>query len=487
MLECLAWRPCSLATLRPMADLATSPVVDSPSAEAREDPGRSRVVVALLALTTTFLSTIDATIVATALPAIRDNLHTTINWAGWTITVYSLGVVLSMPTAGRLANQLGQRRVFLWALALFTTGSLFCGLSTNIYELIAFRALQSFGGGALNPTAAGIISTYFGKGRDRAIGLFSSIAAVGQFTGPVLGGLFVGYLNWHWIFFVNVPIGITILVLVPRFISESRARGTQRIDFTGMSLLAVFILFSTLMITNLGDRNVNSVEFVLVPAISAAVALALFIRHNCRVPDPFVPLHLLYGRGFGSINLINFLWGFAGWGMATLVPLYAQDRYRLPALNSGTLLSSRGVTMFIFGFFAAMTLRRSGYRLPMIVGYLFTVAGMLMMVFSPQGIGPFGWLAIAAGLTGVGNGLASPSSRNAGLELVPDEVASTTGLRFMFNSIGTIFSVSIVTAILNRSSDPGLVQAHIILVMAAIIGLVMVPLVRGIPEHKGEW
>lgn len=470
-----------------MADRATSLLIEAPATLATKEAGRSRVVVALLALTTTFLSTIDATIVATALPAIHHNLHTTINWAGWTITVYSLGVVISMPTAGRLANQLGQRRVFLWALALFTAGSLLCGLSTNIYELIAFRALQSFGGGALNPTAAGIISEHFGNGRDRVIGLFSSIAAVGQFTGPVLGGVFVGYLSWHWIFFVNVPIGVVILALVPRFISKSQSRGTQRIDFTGMTLLAVFILLSTLAITNLGDRNANAAEFVVAPAILAAAGVAVFIRHNWRVSDPFVPLHLLYGRGFGRINLLNFLWGFAGWGMATLVPLYAQDRYGLSALNSGALLSSRGVTMFIFGFGAAMALRRSGYRLPMTVGYLFTVVGMLMMVFSPQGIGPFGWLAIAAGLTGVGNGLASPSSRNAGLELFPDEVAATTGLRFMFNSIGTIFSVSIVTAILNRSGDPGLVQAHIILVMAAIIGLVMIPLVRGIPEHKGAW
>jgi EmrB/QacA subfamily drug resistance transporter len=470
-----------------MADRAPSDVIESPSADAREDPGGSRVVVAVLALTTTFLSTVDATIVATALSAIHHNLHSTINWAGWTITVYSLGVVVSLPTAGRLANQLGQRRVFLWALAIFTAGSLLCGLSTNIYELIAFRAVQSFGGGALSPTAAGIISTYFGRGRDRAIGLFSSIGALGQFMGPVLGGVFVGYLSWHWIFFVNVPICVVILALVPRFITESHARGSQRIDVAGMALLAVFILLSTLAITNLGDRNSSGAEFVVVPAIFAAATLTVFIRHNRRASDPFVPLPLLYGRGFGSINLLNFLWGFAGWGMATLVPLYAQDRYGLPALNSGALLSSRALTMFIFGFFAAMALRRTGYRLPMTVGYMFTVAGMLMMTFSPRGLGPFGWLAIAAGLTGVGNGLASPSSRNAGLELVPDEVASTTGLRFMFNSIGTIYSVSIVTAILNRSSDPGLVQAHIILVMAAIIGLVMIPLVRGIPEHKGAW
>jgi MFS family permease len=134
-----------------------------------------------------------------------------------------------------------------------------------------------------------------------------------------------------------------------------------------------------------------------------------------------------------------------------------------------------------------MSLRRSGYRLPMFIGYAATAAGMLMMSFGPRGIGPYGWLAIAAGITGIGNGFASPASRNAGLHLVPDEVAATTGLRFMFNNIGTIFSVSIVTAILNRSSTPGLAQSHLIWVMAAVIAVIMVPLVRGIPEHKGAW
>ena len=470
-----------------MAERSRGRVGESPVAEASQAVGRSRFVIGLLVLTTMFMSTVDSTIVATALPAIHRSLHATINWAGWTITIYSLGVVVSLPTSGRLSNQLGRRRVFMWALAVFTGGSLLCGLSTNIYELIGFRALQALGGGALTPTAAGIISEHFGKDRDRALGLFSSIAAVGQLTGPVLGGVFVGYLNWHWIFFVNVPIGIVILALVPRFIGESRTLGPRRIDVNGIALLTLFILLSTLAITNLGDRKINDGEFVLVPAIVGAAILVVFIRHNRRASDPFIPLHLLYGRGFGNINLLNFFWGFAGWGMATLVPLYAEDRYRLSALNAGSLLSSRAVTMSIFGFIAAMALRRSGYRLPMIVGYAVTAAAMLMMTFGARGIGDYGWLAIAAGLTGIGNGLASPASRNAGLEVVPDEVAAATGLRFMFNSIGTIYCVSIVTSILNRSIDPGLAQAHVIWIMAAIIALVMIPLVRGIPEHKGAW
>jgi EmrB/QacA subfamily drug resistance transporter len=449
--------------------------------------GSGRALIGCIAMAAMFMGTIDATIVATALPAIHRSLHSSINWAGWTITVYGLGVVISMPTAGRLSDQLGRRRVFLWAIAIFTVSSLLCGFATDIYMLIVFRAIQALGGGALIPTAAGIVSEHLGKDRDRALGLFSSIAGVGQFTGPVLGGVLVGYWSWHWIFFVNVPIGIVLLALVIRFVPESATRGAQHIDVSGIALLTTFILLATFAITDLGDRRINAFEFVLVPAMIAVITLVAFIRHNRREADPFIPSRLLRGRGLGVVNLLNFLWGFAGWGMATLVPLYAEDRFRLPALDSGSLLSSRALTMSVVGFFAAMSLRRSGYRLPMFIGYAATAAGMVMMSFGPRGIGPYGWLAIAAGITGVGNGFASPASRNAGLHLVPDEVAATTGLRFMFNNIGTIFSVSMVTAILNRSSTPGLAQAHLIWVMAAIVVGVMIPLVRGIPEHKGAW
>ena len=460
---------------------------ESTASELTPRHGAPRVLIGCIAMTGMFMGTIDATIVATALPAIHRSLHASINWTGWTITVYGLGVVISMPTAGRLSDQLGRRRVFLWAIAIFTAASLLCGLSSDIYMLIAFRALQALGGGAMTPTAAGIVSEHFGKDRDRALGLFSSIAAVGQFTGPVLGGVLVGYWNWHWIFFVNVPVGIVLLALIIRFVPESATRAAQRIDVLGIALLAGFILFVTFAITDLGDRGINSLELVVTPAVVATVLFGVFVRHNRRATDPFVPSRLFRGRGFGIVNLLNFLWGFAAWGMATLVPLYAEDRYRLPALGAGSLLSARALTMAVVGFFAALSLRRSGYRLPMFVGYVATAAGMAMMSFGPRGIGPYGWLAIAAGITGIGNGLASPASRNAGLHLVPDEVAATTGLRFMFNNIGTIFSVSIVTAILNRSSTPGLTQSHLIWVMAAIVVGIMVPLVRGIPEHKGAW
>jgi EmrB/QacA subfamily drug resistance transporter len=436
-----------------------------------------------------FMSSVDSTIVATALPAIHASLRTTINWAGWTITIYNLGMVIVLPIAGKISDERGRRRIFFWAVVLFTVSSLLCGLSTNIYVLIAFRAVQALGGGALQPSAAGIVAEHFGKDRDRAIGMFGTIASGGQVIGPVIGGVLVGYLSWQWIFFVNVPIGIVLLGALAKFVPESPRTARSHTDVRGLALMAVFILAANFGITSLGTSGTTLYDpLFLVPVVVALVVLCLFIRHTRRSAAPFIPMRLLRAKGFAVMNSLNLLWGMVGFGVASLAPLYAEDRYGLSALSSGTLLAARGVGAIVIGAAAAMALRRTGYRPPLAVGFAVVAVGTVMMAVSPWlGLSPYLWLSIGAGITGLGNGMANPASRNACLQVAPDEVAAITGLRQMFVFMGIIFSVSTVTAILNRSADPGLAQAHILWVVAGILVIVMVPLVFRVPEHKGNW
>lgn len=437
-----------------------------------------------------FMSSIDSTIVATALPAMHHSLHASINWAGWTITVYSLGMIVALPVAGRISDQFGRRKVFFGGVALFTGASMACGLANSIYLLIVFRALQAIGGGALQPSAAGIVADHFGKNRDRAIGLFGTVAAGGQVVGPVIGGLLVGYLSWRWIFFVNVPIGILLLwgivVLVP--VTQERRKG--RIDVHGLLLMSGFVLALSFGITSIGNARttIADPEF-FVPTLAGLAFLGAFVRHTVTVPDPFIPPRLLRAKGFAVMNIINILWGGMGFGIAaTLAPLYAEERYHLVALDAGTLLTARGIGALVIGALATMALRRSGYRLPMIVGFIVSAVGTALMAIYPQwGISPYTWLAVGAGIAGLGNGTANPASRNALLQVAPDDVAAITGLRQMFAYVGIIFSVSIATAILNRSGNPGLTQAHLLWVVVGVLLVVMVPLVLRVPEHKGNW
>jgi EmrB/QacA subfamily drug resistance transporter len=456
-----------------------------PAADARLS---HRLVFGIVAIAL-FMSSVDSTIIATALPAVQHSLHTSINWAGWSITIYSLGMVIVLPIAGKISDQFGRRRIFVHGVALFTVSSLLCGFANDIYTLILFRALQSIGGAALQPSAAGIVADHFGKDRDRAIGLFGTIAAGGQVVGPVVGGILVGYLSWRWIFFVNVPVGAVLLAAIFRYIPESRLMARTKTDVRGLALMALFVLAANFGITNIGSRNVALYDPVfLVPEVVAIGFLFLFVQHTRRAPEPFIPMRLLRARGFAVMNTENLLWGIVGFGVASLVPLYAEQRYHLAVLSAGALLTARGVGAIVVGAAAAMALRRTGYRLPLIGGFTTVAFGTVLMALAPRwGLSPYVWLSIGAGFTGLGNGMANPASRNACLQVAPDEVAAISGLRQMFVYMGIIFSVSTVTAILNRSGNPGLTQAHLLWVVAGILLFVMVPLVFRVPEHRGSW
>jgi MFS family permease len=186
------------------------------------------------------------------------------------------------------------------------------------------------------------------------------------------------------------------------------------------------------------------------------------------------------------MNLINLFYGAAALGFGALVPLYAEDRFRMQALAAGTLLSARAVGMICVAALAVMTLRRTGYRLPMVIGFAVLAGGLVIMTVLPQGVSPYLWLAVAAGITGVGMGLSVPASNNASLQLAPQQVAAIAGLRGMFRQSGAIVAVSTTTAIVARSGDPGVAQAHVFEIFAGLL-LAAIPLVFLVPEHRGSW
>jgi MFS family permease len=169
-----------------------------------------------------------------------------------------------------------------------------------------------------------------------------------------------------------------------------------------------------------------------------------------------------------------------------MVPLYAEDRYHLSFSHAGTVLAGRGIGTILIAATAAMMLRKTGYRLPMVVGFLTIAISLVGLSVAPRGMSPYLWLALFSVLTGLGVGVAAPATNNATLQRAPDQVAAMVGIRQMFRQAGGIFYISVATAILARSAHPGLAQAHIFLVVAAIV-VVMVGLVFTVPDHKGGW
>jgi MFS family permease len=425
------------------------------------------------------------------LHSLQHGLQTSINWAGWTITAYSFGYVLMLPVSGKLSERYGGRRVFLGSVVAFTAASFCCGLADNIYLLVALRAIQAAGGAGFTPSATGIIVDHFGDGRDRAVSLFGSIFSIGAMIGPIFGGLFVAYWTWRGVFLVNVPIGAAVILLALRYVPRDRpgvGRIQPKMDATGMALLGSGLLAGMFAASYLGERQAHvwSPAFV-VPLPIAIVALWVFFRHINSAASPLIAPRLIHGSGFGAVNLVNGLYGGVTFGVMALVPLYATNRYGINALGSGTLLIAQGVAAIILSVTTALALRRTGYRPPLYAGCVVMAAGMLLLAFSPiAGIAPYAWLAGSTFLVGVGRGATNPASRNAGLQLAPEHSSILAALRSGCMQVGSIITISIATAILARSDDPGRIQAWVY-IMAAVLLVAALPLIARVPEHRGSW
>jgi MFS family permease len=433
------------------------------------------------------MNSINSSIVSTALPRIGESLHSSINWTAWTLTIYQLGQVIAAPVAGRVSDMFGRKKVFLVCTSILTVCSFLSGTSTSIYMLLPFRFLQALGGGAILASTAGIVSDFFGSERDRAIGMFTSITPIGQIIGPVIGGILVQYWSWRGIFWINVPIGIVLVALSAHYIPGGKPSGSTAFDFKGVALLVPLILSVMLGITMLGQSKAS----LLSPAVFGPFAIAIitavaFARHSKNAADPFIPLRLLRGQGFLTMNAVNLCYGMMALGFSAMVPLYAQYRYHMNPSHAGTVLAGRGIGTIIIAAAAAMMIRKTGYRKPMVVGFAAIAASLIMLSIAPQGLSPYWWLAIFSVLTGLGVGVAAPATNNATLQRAPDSVAAMVGIRQMFRQAGGITFISIATAFMARSNHPGLVQAHIFQV-AAVIVVAIIALIFTVPDHKGSW
>ena len=437
------------------------------------------------------MMSIDSTIVATALDAIQQGLDTSLNLAGWTLTAYSFGFVLMLPISGKLAERFGKRRVFLTSVIVFTLASLGCAMANNIYTLILLRALQAAGGAGFTPTATGIIVDHFGKKRDRYVSLFGSIFPIGAMVGPIFGGYFVGYWSWRDVFYVNAPIGLLIIFFAWRFIPHDAKRASNKpksMDVTGIVLLGFGLLSAMLLIGSVGEGYPGKGPWQFFALMIFALVMIIgFFRHIRRVEAPFIPPRLIYGRDFGSVNLVNMTYSGIVIGAQALVPLYAINRYHIGVLQSGTLLTAQGIATLVCSLIGVALLRRTGYRLPLYIGSIFTMIGMTLLAVQPAlGISPYTWLAFAAFFVGAGNGAINPATRNAGLQLAPESASMLAALRTLSLQTGSIITISTATAILSHQSDIGLTLAWIFAFLA-IFRLCLIPLIKWVPEQRGAW
>ncbi|CAB3967313.1 DHA2 family efflux MFS transporter permease subunit [Burkholderia sp. AU30198] len=352
---------------------------------------------------------LDSTIVNVALPSISTDLHFTETALVWVVNAYLLTFGGCLLLGGRLGDLYGQRRMFLAGLVVFTLASLACGLAQSQTMLIAARAVQGLGGAVVSAVALSLIMNLFTEPgeRARAMGVYGFVCAGGGSIGVLLGGLLTSSLSWHWIFLVNLPIGIAVYAMCVALLPRLRApAGTARLDVAGAITVTASLMLAVYGIV--GGNEAGWLSMQTVALIGAAVALlALFIAIEARAAHPLMPLTLFAARNVALANVIGVLWAAAMFAWFFLSALYMQRVLGYGPLQVGLAFLPANLIMAAFSLgLSARIVMRFGIRGPIAAGLLIAACGLALFSRAPVD-GGFVW-HVLPGMTllGIGAGVA---------------------------------------------------------------------------------
>jgi EmrB/QacA subfamily drug resistance transporter len=341
------------------------------------DPHRWRILAVVA--TAFFMTILDVSIVNVALPSIAVDLEFSRENLQWIITAYAIAFGGFLLLGGRAADLLGRRRVFMVGVALFTIASLTCGLAQNEAMLIASRAVQGLGGAVISPAALSIVMTSFEEGpeRNKALGVWGALGGSGAAVGVLLGGVLTEYLSWRWIFFVNVPVGLLVLLAAPRIIQESRREGAERhYDVLGAVLVSSGLALLVYAISEAPNEGWGSARTILLLILSAALLIGFLVNER-RIHDPLMPFHIFRVRTVTGANSVGALLGAVIFANFFLLTLYVQQILGFSAIKTGlTFLATAGTAVISAGVAQALT-TKFGAKPIIIIGLSLLTAGMV--------------------------------------------------------------------------------------------------------------
>jgi EmrB/QacA subfamily drug resistance transporter len=414
------------------------------------DPGsRSRVLTVLLTSVAYFMVALDTLVVVTALPRIHHDLGGNVGTLQWTVNAYVLTFGATIITAAALGDLIGRRRMYLIGLTVFTAASAACALAPSIGFLIAFRALEGIGAGIIMPLGLTLLTSAFpAERRGAVVGIWGGVAGLAVACGPLIGGAVTQGLNWHWIFWVNVPIGILAIAGARLRLADSRGPAT-RLDLPALVLIAVGVGALTWGLVQAGQAGWGSAQ-ALTGLIVGTVAIAAFLAWERRTDQPMIPLGLFRSASFSAAVASQFLMAAAIYSAAFLTSQFFQFALGASPLATGLRFLPWTATPMVVAPLAGALFDKIGAR-PLIV------PGLVM-----QAVG-FGWIVYLAGrssgyagyiapfiIAGVGISMALPSVSAAGLNAVsPQMLGKAAGVMNTMQQFGAVFGIAVATTVFN--------------------------------------
>lgn len=397
------------------------------------------------------LACIDGTVVGTSLPQITADFPNGMALYTWLITGYLLAETIVTPIAGKMSDLYGRKPIFLAGMILFLGGSIFAGFSQSMEWLIIARVVQGLGGGMLIPVAmATVADLYEPQERGKIQGILGAIFAIASAIGPFIGGVIVDHTTWHWVFFVNIPVGILAIAFTAIKFPKVQADSNIKIDYPGIATLSAFLALLVVIVTFGGSTYAwNSIEIIGM-ALAAIIFLGLFIYLETRVEEPLVPLRLFRSRTFvaGCSGLLIMSLGL--FGILTYVAMFLQRYVGLSATNSGATLIPLTIGMTITSIGSGFLLKKTGYMPWLIVGPPVSAVGLYLI--STLGMGsPQSEASLYLIIAGLGMGCVMSNFIVAAQNITARrDMGVMTSTMSLFRSIGGTVGAALIGSLINN-------------------------------------
>src|SRR5271163_3707600 len=349
-------------------------------------PSHNPWLVALTVTLATFMEVLDTSIANVALPHIAGSLGASQEEATWVLTSYLVSSAIVLPISGWLSDRFGRKRFYMTCVAIFTICSFLCGIANTLPLLIIARILQGAGGGGLAPSEQAILADTFPVAkRGQAFAVYGMAVVVAPAIGPTLGGWITDNFSWHWIFFINIPIGLVSLFLSnrmvedPPFLKQERARimrDKPKVDFTGLGLVAIGVGCLEVVLDKGQEKDWFGSPMITTFFTIAMCLIVLFVFWEWNHPDPIVDLKLLKNRNFGTAVFLQFILGIVLFSTTVLIPQFLQVLLGYTAERSGMVLSPGGLVLMVTMPLAGKLITKMDARLLVSIGYFITAAGL---------------------------------------------------------------------------------------------------------------